>query len=152
MADLLEPKEITVTTMAGAEKTYTISKFPAITGRFIVANYSFSSLPKVGDYAANETTMFKLMAFVGVTPASGSMLLLKTPELINNHVPDWETLAKIEFEMMRYNTSFFDKGKVFAFFKDTVQPYLASALPTLTRSLGPLLRAAKQNMENSNPK
>jgi hypothetical protein len=147
MADLLEPKEITVTTLNGMERTYTISKFPAVAGRSIVANYSLSSLPKVGDYAANEVTMLQLMCYVGVTiEKTGTLLLLKSADLINNHVPDWETLAKIEFEMIRYNTSFFDKGKVLSFFKGTVQPYLLSALPTWTRSLAQLLQAAKQNI------
>lgn len=144
---LLEPKEVTVKTLDGKERTYTLSKFPAIAGREIVAKYPLSSMPKLGDYEVNEATMFKLMSYVAVE-AGGQLIPLTTPALINNHVPEWETLAKIEFEMMRYNTSFFDKGKVSAFFKGTVQTYLASALPMLKTSLEQLSQAAKQRSKN----
>lgn len=109
---MIEPKEITITTMAGADKTYILSKFPAIAGREIVAKYPLSSMPKLGDYAVSEETMLKLMRYVSVPLDSGQTLALTTSALVNNHVPEWETLAKLEVAMLEYNTSFFSVGKI----------------------------------------
>ena len=75
-------------------------------GREIVAKYPVSALPKLGDYAVNEEVMLKLMSFVAVQVGE-SQQRLSSRAMINNHVPDFETLAKIEMKMMEYNCSFF---------------------------------------------
>jgi hypothetical protein len=144
MPDLLYPKEIEVKCLDGTERTYTISRFPAIAGREIVAKYPLSAAPKLGDYATNEETMLKLMNYVAVMPTSGPLLRLSTKALVDNHVPDWEALARIEVEMLRYNTSFFRQGEVSTFLKATLQKFLVSASPTLKTLLGQLSEAAKQ--------
>jgi hypothetical protein len=113
---MIEPKPVEIVTMAGETRTYILSKFPAIQGREIVANYPLTALPKVGDYPANEAIMLKLMAHVAVPRDGGEPIALTTRDLVNNHVPDWETLAKIEVEMLGYNTSFFTNGKTSTFF------------------------------------
>lgn len=113
---MLEPKEVPITGQDGKTRTYVLSKFPALAGREIVAKYPLSALPKVGDYAVNEETMLKLMGYVGV-PVEGrpEPLRLTSRALVDNHVPDWETLARIEIEMMQYNVSFFGNGKASGF-------------------------------------
>lgn len=108
---MIQPKEVSIEAQDGSTRTYVISKFPAVQGREIVAKYPLSAMPKLGDYAVNEETMLKLMAFVGVPRDSGEPLKLTTRALIDNHVPDWETLAKIEWSMMEYNVSFFGNGR-----------------------------------------
>ena len=114
---MLEPKTITLRTQAGVDKDYIISKFPAIAGREIVAKYPLSAMPKLGDYAVNEETMLKLMAYVGV-PAGEAVVKLTTRALVDSHVPDWETLARIELAIMEYNCSFFAKGVISNFLGD----------------------------------
>ena len=140
---MLEPKEITIQTQSGDERVYIISKFPAIAGREIVCKYPASGMPKVGDYAVNEETMLKLMKYVAVQTDNGE-IVLKTRELIDNHVPDWETLSKIEIEMMGYNCSFFQNGKISGFLEELKSniPQLISSI--LTDSLGQLLQTEKQ--------
>lgn len=110
MADLLSPKGITLTTQDGVEKSYFLSKFPAVAGREIVAKYPLSNMPKLGDYAVSEETMLKLMGFVAVETAAGTSIPLTTRALVDNHVPDWEVLARLEWAMLEYNCSFFSKG------------------------------------------
>jgi hypothetical protein len=149
MAALLEPRDFEVTSLAGVPKKYVISKFPAIAGREIVAKYPLSAMPKLGDYQVNEETMFKLMSYVAVDIGNNNVVRLSTRELIDNHVPDWETLMKIELEMMKYNTSFFGKGETSTFLKATIQKHLLSVSPILTDSLQQLLAAIKQRSENS---
>jgi hypothetical protein len=144
MPDLLYPKEVQIKCLDGTERTYTISRFPAIAGREIIAKYPLSAAPKLGDYAVNEETMLKLMSHVAVMPTSGAMLRLTTKALVDNHVPDWEALARIEVEMLRYNTSFFQRGEVSTFLKATLQKFLVSASPTLKTLLEQLSVAEKR--------
>lgn len=108
---MIEPKEIEIENPDGSKSAYILSKFPAVQGREIIAKYPMSAMPKLGDYAVNEETMLKLMAFVAVPRDSGEPLRLNTRALVDNHVKSWETLARIEMAMMEYNVSFFANGK-----------------------------------------
>ncbi|EJF89112.1 hypothetical protein [Bartonella tamiae] len=148
---LLEPKEIVIKTQDQEGKVFVISKFPAVQGRVIIAKYPTSNIPKVGDYATSEETMLKLMAFVGVKDDNGNILPLNTKELLNNHVPDWEALARLEWSMMEYNCSFFGKGLNSAFFESISQkavPWISRILTLLSAQLS---KPAKQPSTNSKP-
>ncbi len=127
---MIEPKEIEVTTQKGETRKYIIAKFPAVQGREIVAKYPLSAMPKLGDYEVNEETMLKLIGFVGVPQATGEPLMLSTRALVDNHIPDWETLARIEIAMMEYNVSFFGNGQASIFFER-----IARKLQTLTSEM-----------------
>jgi hypothetical protein len=140
----LEPKEIEID-----GKIFILSKFPAVAGREIVANYSLSSLPKVGDYEVNAQMMHKLMSYVGIQNSSGQPLQLITTSLIDNHVGGWETLAKIEMAMMEYNCSFFQQGKISTFL-DSVVEKLPSLITKILTGLSPQsLPAEKPRSANS---
>lgn len=142
---MLEPKEIEVKTLRGDMKTYVLSKFPAISGREIVSGYPLTGVPKIGDYKSNEEIMLKLMAYVSAKPdAEKPAIPLITRALVDNHVPDFETLVKLEIEMMRYNTSFFGKGEVSTFFATTIKKVLVSISPTLIPLLQQLSAAVKR--------
>jgi len=136
VSPLLQPKPFTVAGQDGRERTYILSKFPAVAGREIIAKYPLSAVPKLGEYSVNEETMFKLMAYVGVD-IDGKTMKLVTRALIDNHVPDWETLAKIELEMMRYNTSFFLQGEASTFLKIIADRATQLITQTVTDSLRP---------------
>ena len=145
----LEPKSFTVKTQAGTDKTYQLSKFTAIAGREIVAKYPVSLVPKIGDYAVNEETMLKLMGFVSVEVADGKFQRLENRTLVDNHVPDWETLARIEWAMMEYNTSFFGQGPGSTSFADFGQNLKAWITSTLTDLLAQSLAKAKPPSKSS---
>lgn len=112
---LLEQKQVIID-----DRVFILSKFPAVAGREIVANYPLTGLPKIGDYKLNEEIMIKLMSFVGV-PKGDTILRLNSIALIDNHTGNWETLAKIEVAMMEYNCSFFQNGRVSTFLADAAQ-------------------------------
>lgn len=107
---LLEPKETEVN-----GRTYILSKFPAVAGREIISKYPTANLPKLGNYTVSEETMLKLMKYVAVPIEGREPMCLTNRDLINNHVPDWETLVKLEWRMLEYNCSFFQNGKSSAF-------------------------------------
>ncbi len=145
---LREPQSFTVKDQKGVEHTYQLGKWPAIAGREIVAKYPLSALPKLGEYAVNEETMLKLMAFVGVETGPDTTQLLTTRALVDSHIPDWETLAKVEWASFEYNTSFFGPGKTlpsFANFGQTLKAWITSTLTDLSVQL---LQAAKQHSKN----
>lgn len=145
MADLLQTKVFSITDTNGEERTLFLSKFPAIQGREIIAKYPTTALPKVGDYAVNEETMLKLMCFVGVRlDDSDKITPLNTRALVNNHVGDWETLAKIEMAMMEYNCSFFRNGRASDFLTVLVQIAMGKISEILTASSAPSSQTAKQ--------
>lgn len=137
---LLEPKVVTITGLDGKERTFRISKFPAIAGRRIIAKYPLSAVPKLGDYAENEKTMLELMTYVEVIPDGDGVqpIRLATEEVINNHVGDWETLIKLEGQMLQYNTSFFTGGVLQGFIETLLQEKL---VPMLSQILTNLLQA-----------
>lgn len=140
---MLEPKEIIIVDAGGKERNFILSKFPAIQGREIIAKYPVSNMPKLGDYDVSQEIMLKLMKFVSVKTGDISVAL-DSIDLVNNHVGDWETLAKIEMAMMEYNCSFFREGRISVFLSDFVQKSLPKILKTLMDSLGQSSQAEKQ--------
>lgn len=131
MAALLEAKEYVIVLPSGEEKTYILSKFPAIAGREIIAKYPLSAMPKLGDYSVSEETMLKLMSYVAVPMPEGDPFRLTIRAAVDNHVPDWETLAKIEMAMMEYNCSFFRDGRI----SDTLEKFVQKVLRLISQTL-----------------
>lgn len=113
---MLEPKRVLIKAGDGTEREFVISKFPALAGREIVTQYLPTAAPKVGEYAANEALVVKMMAFVAAIGSDGSEIRLTTRALIDNHVPDFEALMRLEAAMFEYNCSFFQNGKALTFF------------------------------------
>lgn len=147
MADalpLLKPKDFILTDEDGAEKRFVLSKFDAVAGREIACKYPLSALPKLGDYAVSEETMFKLMHYVGVEVASGNVVRLGNRAMINNHVGDWESLWTIEKEMLKYNCSFFRDGRASTFLEDIAARILQKISEISTPSSAPSSPAEKQ--------
>lgn len=141
---MIQPKEIEVN-----GKKFIISKFPAVAGREIIAKYIPSIMPKVGDYKTNEEVMFKMMKFVGVVlDHNKDPLILSTSALIDNHVPDWEMLCKLEVALMEYNCSFFQNGRISNFFDDIAQKVPEWILKTLTGLSALLSKVEKQPSTN----
>jgi len=117
----------------GETKTFILSNFPAIAGREIVTQYPLSALPKLGDYARNEELMLKVMSHVAVD-IEGREVVLNSRALIDNHVPDFECLMRIEAAMMEKNCSFFRNGKLSTFSERIVETARTLISQTLTGS------------------
>lgn len=135
MTDLLQPKEVQITTQAGDVRTYVISKPPAIAGRELATQYPTANVPKLGDYKTSEELMLKLMSFVAIIRPDGSYQRLSNRALVDNHVPDWETLAKLEVAMIEYNVSFFARGGLSGDWKERGAKAAGWIIKTLTGSL-----------------
>lgn len=149
---LIKPKEVQIKDVDGIEKTFVISRLPAVTGREILAKYPLSNAPKIGDYEVSKEAMLKMMAYVCAV-SDGEEIPLKTQTLIDNHVPDGESLIRLELEMLKYNTSFFGTGGSSGFL-----PYLisrvGSSLPSVIKTLMASLQSssAKDSPPSPNSK
>lgn len=137
---MIEPKEITLKTQKGDEKRYIISKFPAVAGREIITKYPVSNVPKLGDYQQSEDVMLKAISYTAVVMPDGTPLQLTTRALVDNHLPDWETLVKLEWAQVEYNVSFFGEGRNSGFLESISQRGVA----WITKTLIPLLVASLQ--------
>ena len=136
---MIKPKKVEIKDIDGNKCMFTIHRMDAMTCREIMAKYPLSSLPKIGDYEVNETTMLKMLGFVEVKKEDKTYVL-DTKAMINNHVPDGETLLKLEYEMLSYNVSFLNKGVISNFLTslkakipDVAQKILMQSLQSLSK-------------------
>lgn len=143
----LEPKEVTI-----EDKTFVISKFPAIAGRKIVTKYISNGMPKIGNYEINEEQMLELMKYVAAIDSNGNKVVLVTEGLINNHVvsksSSWEMLVKIEMAMMEYNCAFFRNGSISTFLEDIKQklpPWITKMLKASSVPSSPQVTQPTEN-------
>lgn len=149
--DLIKPKEIIITDLDGEQKTFIISRLPATIGREILAKYPVANAPKLGDYGVSSEAMRLMMQYVAVPREMSEPLRLKTQALIDNHVPDGQSLIKLEFEMLRYNCDFFGVGSNQDLVGSLIRKYLPLTIQTLMDCLPPSLQQALQAGQNSKP-
>lgn len=145
---MIEPKEITLKTQGGEERVYVISKFPAVAGREIVTKYPVSNIPKLGEYQQSEEIMLKALAFTARLTTDGNRIPLTTRALVDNHVPDWEVLAKLEWALLEYNCSFFGNGLNSGFLESISRKGVALITQTLIPLLERSLQTARPRSKN----
>lgn len=145
--ELIKPKEVVLKDSDGVEKTFTISKIPAVDARKVLAMYPVANMPKVGDYAVSEEAMYLMLKYVAVD-IDGRIQQLTSRALIDNHVTDGEQLVRLELAMLGYNTSFFQHGGNSDFFAAIVRKYLPLVIQTAMDSLPQSLRRATQPSQN----
>lgn len=143
---LINPKEITVK-FEDDELKFNISKLPATVGREIITQYPLANMPKIGEYKTSEEVMLKLMNYVErVYP--DRVQALSNKALIDNHIPSWEVLARLEVEMINYNCSFFRNGEALNFLKKSMSLAQPKIIEMLTDLSAQLSQAKKQPSKN----
>jgi hypothetical protein len=147
---MIKAKSIQVKNQDGIEKTFIISRVPAVPMRELMAKYPVSNIPKLGEYQASKDAMLLLMSFVAVEIADrDEPLRLSTEQVVNNHVDDGEQLLRLEFAMLEYNTSFFGQGGASNFLSGLIKTHLPLIIQTLTDSLPQSLVRDLRNGPNS---
>lgn len=140
---MIEPKEIEI-----RGKKYVISKLPATVGREVLFKYPTSNLPKVGDYNVSHEIMLKLLSYTAVVLEDGRQIELNTQSLVDNHVPNAETLILLEKEMFMYNYDFFQNGTASAFLQALEKRAIQKGSEILTTLLAQLSHQVKQPSTN----
>lgn len=149
---MINPEAIKVKDANGIEHEFIISSMPAIDGRYVLSQYPLANMPKTGDYNVSKDAMLTMMRHVGKVMPNGETLRLTSEALINNHVPDAEALIRLEIEMLKKNTSFFQTGSASGFLDYLLQKVgdsLPSIIKTLTDSLQQSFPQDSQHTPNS---
>ena len=141
---LIKPLDITITDIDGIERSYRISRFPAVVGLEIIAKVPSNiatlskQLPHLKELVLQ---MCKYVAVDAPTDDGGTHeITLSTQALIDNHVPDGQTLLRLLFELMRYNTSFFGRAD------QSIQDFLMAKLAALYPKVIPMLTQLSQQL------
>lgn len=140
---MIEEKEIEV-----RGRKYIISKVPATVGREILFKYPTSNIPKVGDYGQSQEIMLKLLSYVAAVTPEGQRIELKTQTLVDNHVPNAETLILLEKEMFSYNFDFFHDGNASNFLKALEKRATSKGIEMLTTLLERLSQTGKPHSKS----
>ncbi len=143
---LIEPKEITID-YEGQELKFNIGKFPATVGREIITQYPVNNIPKLGSYLESENIMLKLMQYVERV-YDDRVQPLSNKALVDNHIPSWEVLIKLEGNVLDYNCSFFELGKVLNSLKEWRALAKPKNIKTLMDSLVKLSLAVEQPLKS----
>ena len=138
---MIEPKEITLN-----NKKFIISKIPAFDGMEIIMNLTKSPLTK--DVSLALDTILKLVSYSAAFDANGNKIMLASKDLANSHVSDWEMLRDLAMSMAEYNCSFFPKGGLLNFLRESVKNTKHNFALMLTSLLQRLSVAEKPHSEN----
>ena len=135
--NLIKPTEVTIKDLDGVERTYRIGRFPALIGLDIIAKVpsNIASLSKQLPHLRQLVLQMCQYVAVDVPLDDGGSheVTLSTAALVDNHVPDGQTLLHLCFEIMRHNTSFFGSGDQSVL--DFLLEKLADSLPKITQTL-----------------
>ena len=141
---LIKPTKISIVDLDGVEHAYQIGRFPAVEGLEIIAKVpsnlvSFSKqLPQLRGLVLQMCKFVE--AEIPKDDGSTHAVRLVTSDLIDNNVPDGQTLLHLCFEIMRHNTSFFGKGSQSML--DFLGQKLADSLPRITQMFQGLLESS----------
>lgn len=138
-SELLEMKKITLLDSKGNPKEYILSHIPAWNAQRIMqslpVNIIMNLIPKFANEEVLNKIKLELMSYIAVDVNDGCLTRLTTEALINNHVYDWELLTKLQSEMLQYNASFLQDGRILNFLVECAQIHIPKIIKTLMASL-----------------
>lgn len=135
---LLSPKEVTIN---GCR--FLISRMPCMTAQEVIVRIPAGILPLINQYAISEEMVVKMLSCCQRMYDDKPNVPLISKEIINNHVPDFDTLLQLENECLKYNYDFFNQGKVLTFLAQGLSRVESSLSGILTDLLDKLLQAEK---------
>lgn len=137
---LLAPKEVTIN---GCR--FLISRMPCMTAQEVIVRIPAGILPLINQYTISEEMVVKMLSCCQRVYDDRPNVPLISKEIINNHIPDFDTLLQLENECLRYNYDFFNQGKVLTFLAKGLSRVESSLSGILTDLLDKLLQAEKQH-------
>lgn len=139
---MINPETIEIEGKDGEKRQFIISDIPYMSGgREICSQFVSSAAPRIGDYKLNEELSRKMFCYIGVD-VGGQTLPLKTADLINNYVPDFQTGVKLEAAMIEKNLGFSVAGKI-----QEYQQKCIAGLPALITKMATLLQQSLQQKD-----
>lgn len=135
---LLAPKEVTIN---GCR--FLISRMPCMTAQEVIVRIPAGILPLINQYTISEEMVVKMLSCCQRIYDDKPSVPLISKEIINNHVPDFDTLLQLENECLKYNYDFFNQGKVLTFLAKGLSRVESRLSVILTDLLDKLLQVEK---------
>ena len=135
---LLEPKNIVINGYK-----FVISKMPCTVAQEVLLRLPAGLLPLVKNFSQSEEMAFKMLSYCERCYEDKANVPLISKTVIDNHVPDFDTLIRLEQECIAYNYDFFQNGKVWTSLNKIVSLAESKASGILTDLLDRLLQAGK---------
>lgn len=136
-AGLLEPKTVEINGYK-----FIISKMPCTVAQEVIFKLPTGLIPLLSNFSQTEEVAFKMLSYCERVYEDGQpniKLISKT--IIDNHVPNFDTLIKLEQECLQYNYDFFNDGRVLDFLNKGLSHVESRASGMLTDLLDKLLQA-----------
>ncbi len=142
---LLQPKTVDINGYK-----FIISKMPCTVAQEVIFKLPTGLVPLISQYSQAEEMAFKMLSYCERVYTDGrANVPLVSKAIIDNHVPDFQTLMKLEQECLQYNYDFFAQGKVLSFLNKGLSLAESKASGILTDLLDRLLSAGVQLSTNS---
>lgn len=134
---LLDPKTVEINGYK-----FVISKMPCTVAQEVIFKLPTGLVPLLSNFSQAEDMAFKMLSYCERIYEDGRPNVgLISKEIIDNHVPDFDTLVKLETECINYNYDFFGNGKLLDFLNKGVCLVESKASGILTDLLDKLLPA-----------
>jgi len=103
---LLEPKVIEIN---GCK--FIISKMPCTVAQEVIVKLPGGFIPMISNFTQSEEMAFKMLSYCERVYPDGKSVPLISKEIIDNHVPNFDTFIQLEKECIDYNYSSFLNGE-----------------------------------------
>lgn len=142
---LLKPKQIEIN-----GNKFIISKMPCTVAQEVIMKLPTGFIPMLSNFEVSQDMAFKMLSYCErVYDGGQANVPLISKEIIDNHVPDFNTLIQLEAECINYNYDFFANGKAWIFLNKGVCLAESKVSGILTDLLDRLLQAGGQPSTNS---
>jgi len=142
---LLEPKEVDIN-----GHKFIISKMPCTVAQSVLFNIPTGLIPVISEFKRTEEQAFKMLAYCERVYTDGrANVPLISKQIIDNHVPDFDTLIKLEYECLNYNFDFFTRERVLTLLNQALSHAESRVSGILTDFLGKLSVQGGQPFGNS---
>ena len=126
-----------------------VGQWPATRALDFLLGVGFGAVEKLESSAKVRKALLGMCEFVeAVTPDGKHKVRLVNDDLVDNHVPDGQTLLALLREMGAYNTDFFQNGRLQGFAEGLLSnlgPWLSKALTQSLQSFSPPASPPSEN-------
>ena len=140
---LLKPKSIEV---KGCK--FIISQMPCTVAQEVAFKLPPGLIPIMGNFTQAEDMYIKMLSYCERVYDDGRSVKLISKDVIDNNLPDFETLLLLEKEVIESNYGFFDTGKLLTLLNGLLSHVESRVSGILTDLLDKLLSADGQHSTN----
>ena len=143
-AVLLQPKEVEINGFK-----FIISKMPCTVAQEVLCQLPSGLIPIISQFSKSEEQLFKMLSYCERVYTDGrANVPLVSKTIIDNHVPNFDTLYKLEWEALQYNFDFFEQGKLLTSLQKVLSLAESRTSEILTDLSDKLLQAGVQLSKN----